>query len=59
MLRQDDLFADVDPSDAIKIVPILIGSISSSKEAHYGQLLAPYLADSETFFVVSSDFCHW
>ncbi|PWN98045.1 UPF0103-domain-containing protein [Tilletiopsis washingtonensis] len=45
--------------DAIKIVPILIGSISSSKEAHYGQLLAPYLADSETFFVVSSDFCHW
>ncbi|GAA6017838.1 hypothetical protein JCM11491_004640 [Sporobolomyces phaffii] len=43
----------------IKVVPILIGSISTSKERSFGSLLAPYLADPETLFVVSSDFCHW
>lgn len=25
----------------------------------YGSLLAPYLKDPQTLFVVSSDFCHW
>ncbi|GAA5837358.1 hypothetical protein JCM11251_004976 [Rhodosporidiobolus azoricus] len=43
----------------IEIVPILVGSISTSSEQKYGALLAPYLADPSTFFVVSSDFCHW
>ncbi|GAA5871359.1 hypothetical protein JCM16303_000730 [Sporobolomyces ruberrimus] len=43
----------------IKLVPILIGSISTSKEKSFGSLVAPYLADPETLFVVSSDFCHW
>lgn len=49
---------DRDSSD-IKIVPILIGAIDTGKEAHYGRLLAPYLAREDTFCVVSSDFCHW
>ncbi|GAA6061627.1 hypothetical protein JCM10212_000969 [Sporobolomyces blumeae] len=43
----------------VKIVPILVGSISATKEALFGKLLAPYLADPSTLFVVSSDFCHW
>ncbi|KAI8445193.1 MEMO1 family [Phakopsora pachyrhizi] len=43
----------------IKIVPILVGSISSDQELEYGELLAPYLSDRENFFVISSDFCHW
>ncbi|KAE9411074.1 UPF0103-domain-containing protein [Gymnopus androsaceus JB14] len=43
----------------ISIVPIVVGSISQQSEATYGQLLAPYLAREDTFFVVSSDFCHW
>jgi AmmeMemoRadiSam system protein B len=43
----------------IKIVPILVGAISKQKEQEYGELLAPYLADPSTVFVVSSDFCHW
>ncbi|GAA5898163.1 Mho1p [Sporobolomyces salmoneus] len=43
----------------IKIVPILVGSISTSKEKSFGSLLAPYLSDPETLFVISSDFCHW
>lgn len=46
-------------SQAIRIVPILVGSISTSSEARFGSLLAPYLQDPETIFVVSSDFCHW
>ncbi|GAA5843432.1 hypothetical protein JCM9279_002100 [Rhodotorula babjevae] len=43
----------------IRIVPILVGSISTASEKRYGALLAPYLADPATLFVVSSDFCHW
>ena len=43
----------------IHVVPILVGAISTSKEKTYGKLLAPYLADPDNFFVVSSDFCHW
>lgn len=47
------------PSRDIKVVPILVGSISTSSERAFGTLLAPYLADPHTLFVVSSDFCHW
>jgi MEMO1 family protein len=42
-----------------KIVPIMIGNISSEKEKMYGELLAPYLLQDKTIFVISSDFCHW
>lgn len=41
------------------LVPILVGSISSEAEQRYGRLLAPYLADPSSVFVISSDFCHW
>ncbi|KAI9017474.1 MEMO1 family [Gaertneriomyces semiglobifer] len=41
------------------IVPIMVGAISTTKEAQYGRVLAPYLADPKNLFVVSSDFCHW
>ncbi|KAE8226275.1 hypothetical protein CF319_g1109 [Tilletia indica] len=43
----------------ITVVPILVGSISTAKEAHFGGYLAPYLKDPANLFVVSSDFCHW
>lgn len=43
----------------IKVVPIMVGAISTAKENHFGKILAPYLLDSKNFFVVSSDFCHW
>lgn len=36
-----------------------MGSLTPEREALYGRLLAPYLADPQTLFVVSSDFCHW
>ncbi|VDN13567.1 unnamed protein product [Dibothriocephalus latus] len=41
------------------IVPIMVGSLSFEKERVYGEILAPYLQDPRTLFVISSDFCHW
>lgn len=43
----------------VKIVPILVGAVSSESEAMYGKLLAKYVDDPTNFFSVSSDFCHW
>lgn len=43
----------------MKVVPILVGALSSDSEAAYGRLLAKYLDDPANFFSVSSDFCHW
>lgn len=43
----------------VKLVPIMVGSISNKKEQEFGQKLAPFLCDEETLFIVSSDFCHW
>jgi AmmeMemoRadiSam system protein B len=48
-----------DPSDYPPLIPILVGGTSASAEKSYGQLLAPYLGDPTSVFVVSSDFCHW
>ena len=41
------------------LVPIMVGALSEAAEARYGKLLAKYLLDPATLFVVSSDFCHW
>ncbi|OCB90139.1 UPF0103-domain-containing protein [Sanghuangporus baumii] len=43
----------------IKIIPILVGAISNGSEQTFGKLLSPYLSRTDTFCVVSSDFCHW
>lgn len=43
----------------VKVVPIVVGSIDTRKEALYGKLLAPYIVDPCNVFVMSSDFCHW
>lgn len=45
--------------DQFTIVPILVGSLTSEREAVYGKLLARYLADPQNLFIISSDFCHW
>jgi MEMO1 family protein len=47
------------PSQYPPLVPILVGSTSPAVERAFGTLLAPYLADPENSFVISSDFCHW
>lgn len=41
------------------IIPILVGSLNPEREACYGRLLASYLEDPHSLFIVSSDFCHW
>ncbi|KAJ1669393.1 hypothetical protein EV182_008784, partial [Spiromyces aspiralis] len=46
-------------SDQVKLVPILVGNLSYESEQAFGKLLAPYLQDPESIFIISSDFCHW
>ncbi|PFH54518.1 hypothetical protein AMATHDRAFT_88 [Amanita thiersii Skay4041] len=46
-------------SQDIAIVPIVVGAISQKSETEFGALLAPYLARTDTLFIISSDFCHW
>lgn len=41
------------------LIPILVGNTNPSAEESYGRILAPYLADPTSVFVISSDFCHW
>lgn len=48
-----------DFKDNFTVIPILVGSIQPDVEALYGSILAPYLADPQNLFVISSDFCHW
>ena len=48
-----------DPSDRPPLTPIMVGATSKATERQFGQLLAPYLSDPTTIFIISSDFCHW
>ena len=43
----------------IPILPIMCGSISTTKEAEYGKLLAPIIGRKDVLCVISTDFCHW
>lgn len=47
------------PNEYPRLIPILVGNTSPTKEREYGAILAPYLSDPSNVFVVSSDFCHW
>ena len=47
------------PADFPALIPILVGNTTPSKEREYGSILAPYLQDPTSIFIVSSDFCHW
>jgi len=47
------------PSSYPHLIPILVGNTNSTREKSYGAILAPYLADPTSVFVISSDFCHW
>ncbi|EHY52558.1 hypothetical protein HRR83_006951 [Exophiala dermatitidis] len=41
------------------LVPIMVGGTSVTTEQTLGKMLAPYIADEQNAFVISSDFCHW
>ncbi|OCK82522.1 UPF0103-domain-containing protein [Lepidopterella palustris CBS 459.81] len=47
------------PTSFPPLIPIMVGSTNANNERAFGQILAPYLADPTSVFVVSSDFCHW
>jgi predicted class III extradiol MEMO1 family dioxygenase len=47
--RQEDL----------RLVPILVGQASAQQGAQLVKVLEPYFKDPETYFIISSDFCHW
>ena len=43
----------------IGLVPIMFGELTYEEEQYFGKLLASYLKDEETLFIVSTDFWHW
>ena len=43
----------------VKVLPIMLGAIKTSREESFGKLLAPFLSHECIFTVISSDFCHW
>mmetsp|Transcript_916 Transcript_916/g.1257 ORF Transcript_916/g.1257 Transcript_916/m.1257 type:complete len:176 (+) Transcript_916:396-923(+) len=42
-----------------KVIPIVVGGLTRETEREYAAILAPYFAQADTLFIVSSDFCHW
>ncbi|WWC93045.1 AmmeMemoRadiSam system protein B [Kwoniella dendrophila CBS 6074] len=47
-----------DKSD-LSLVPILVGHPTHDTLTKLSHVLAKYWQDEETFFIISSDFCHW
>mmetsp|Transcript_26544 Transcript_26544/g.26416 ORF Transcript_26544/g.26416 Transcript_26544/m.26416 type:complete len:107 (+) Transcript_26544:383-703(+) len=43
----------------IKVVPIIVGSVSFDKHQQIAEALVDYFKDEDNFFIISSDFCHW
>jgi predicted class III extradiol MEMO1 family dioxygenase len=41
------------------LVPIMVGHLRNESYIQYAKTLQPLLDDPQTFFIVSSDFCHW
>lgn len=46
-------------SNNVKLVPLLVGHPPASQTDAISATLAKYWDDPETFFIISSDFCHW
>lgn len=43
----------------VSIIPILVGSLSEELEEQIVPVIAPYIFDERTLFIISSDFTHW
>ncbi|KAI5449505.1 hypothetical protein NCC49_004649 [Naganishia albida] len=46
-------------SPDMKLVPLLVGNVSEASTALYAEVFQEYWNDDETFWIISSDFCHW
>lgn len=53
------LYPDRTVSAYPPLVPIMIGGTNPATEKAIGKMLAPYIADEDNAFVISTDFCHW
>jgi MEMO1 family protein len=51
--------ADAGPGGRVQFIPVVIGSLSEGTDKLLGNAFARWLADGESLFVVSTDFCHW
>ncbi|ODQ66282.1 UPF0103-domain-containing protein [Nadsonia fulvescens var. elongata DSM 6958] len=51
--------ADSPSGVILPIIPILIGNTTRHTEAQLATAMAPYIADPENAFMISTDFCHW
>eukprot|EP01012_Entosiphon_sulcatum_P016474 TRINITY_DN21402_c0_g1_i1.p1 TRINITY_DN21402_c0_g1~~TRINITY_DN21402_c0_g1_i1.p1 ORF type:complete len:322 (+),score=39.68 TRINITY_DN21402_c0_g1_i1:31-966(+) len=43
----------------IRIVPLVVGSLSARQERSFSDVMQPYFERPDTLVFVSSDFCHW
>jgi AmmeMemoRadiSam system protein B len=43
----------------VQLVPIMVGDMRQGALQQCAAALAPFFADAQNFFVISSDFCHW
>ena len=53
------LIANRKTNGIIRLVPILISSLSPSLEDCIASVLLDYFLDPGVLFIISSDFCHW
>jgi MEMO1 family protein len=53
------LYPDRPEAEYPPLVPIMVGSTNAATESAFGKLLAPYIANPDNAFAISSDFCHW
>jgi AmmeMemoRadiSam system protein B len=44
---------------AIKVLPMMVGSLNEDRETRIAAILKPILLAERTLFVISSDFTHW
>ena len=56
---KEKVMADVGCREGVKLVPLLVGHPSETTLARVNVVLEKYWRDEGTFFIISSDFCHW
>lgn len=57
--RRHEVKILISSQEDLRLVPILVGHTSAEQGAELVKVLEPYFKDPETYFIISSDFCHW
>jgi MEMO1 family protein len=53
------ILSDLGALQKVRILPVMVGSISPQKEEFFGSILADVVAKPNVMTIVSTDFCHW